>query len=172
MADSSSSAPLEGLLANVSAVLMSGADEGRTNELELCLESLFEDVSVVESLAANTTPGEAAVRELVSALVAAREDRVLVVAADAPHPAPTLWLALTAWPEHDVVSPRPATEAPPVCALYRRDAVLAAARDRLRASEAGEVQLGTTRQEALQGVAAELDVQFMEGADLVALSGD
>lgn len=160
---------IEGLLANVSVVLMAGSDEAVTSELARSLEALFEDVVVVASSASDAPPGEAAVRELTSALAGACEERVLIVAHDTPHPTPNLWLALTAWPEHDAVSPRPSPEATPLCSLYRRDAVLAAARDRLEGSEAGELQLGTTRREALQGVAAALDVQFIEGADLAAL---
>jgi len=165
LADSSSSAPVvEGRLANVSAVLMSGADEGRTRELGLCLESLFDDVSVVESLAADAAPGEAAVRELVSALVPAREEFVLVVAADAPRPAPNLWLALTAWPQHDVVAPRCSPDVPPSCSLYRRDAAMEVVRQRLSAPDKGE-----TRTTALQQVIAALEADFIEGTDLSAL---
>ena len=47
--------------------------------------------------------------------------------------------------------------------------VLTAARDHLRAALEGEVQMGDTAREALQGVVASLDVQFIEGADLAVL---
>ena len=76
---------LEGRLANASAALVVG--EG-TNALAQALESLFEDVVVVAGAAAEEQPGEGALGELVRALSAAREDRVLVVAADAPHATP------------------------------------------------------------------------------------
>ena len=162
---------LAGRLANVSAALIAdtGVDEGRTQEFSQALGSLFEDVVVVAGAAADEPPGEAALGELVRALSAAREDRVLVVAADAPRPTPTLWLALTAWPQHDVVTPHPSPTAPPPCVLYRRDAVLVEARERLRAAEAGEIRIVQTRAKALQGVTASLDADVIEGEDWVAL---
>ena len=77
----------EGVLANVSAVLISGSDETRTNELARALESLFEDAVVVAEAPADEHPGRGALGELVRALCAAREARVLIVAANAPRPA-------------------------------------------------------------------------------------
>jgi molybdopterin-guanine dinucleotide biosynthesis protein A len=171
-ASPTSADPVEGLLSNVSAVLIAGANEGSSNDFALCLESLFEDVVVIPGAGTDEHSGEGALRVLVRALSAARDGRVLVVDPDAPNPTPHLWLALTAWPEHEVVSPRvPRNETAP-CALYRRDAVLAAVLDRLRAAESGAIRLAEGRAEELRGVALGLDCDFIEGADLEALRED
>ena len=167
-----------GRLADVSAVLITGGNAGASDDFASCLESLFEDVVMIPGASADEHAGEGALRELVRALSAAREQRVLVVDPDASRPAPHLWLALTAWPEHEVVSPRvPQNETPP-CALYQRDSVLAVLQARLRAAESGTIRLAESRQEELrglqeptgpQGVPPSLDTDFIEGADLDAL---
>ena len=168
----------EDRIANVSAVLIATADDRHTRELTLGLSSLFEDVLVVPRAPDEDHPGEAALRELVSALSAAREDRVLVVSAEGAGAAPPtsstratphLWLALTAWPEHDVVMPASPRGADPLCALYRRGPALATAQEQLAAGDAGTLRLAESRGEALQGVAAALDAQVMEAQDLMAL---
>ncbi len=166
----SARARAEGLLANVSAVRIVSADDGQSNELLASLQSLFEDVVAVPGTAEGEQTGEGALRELLRALAVAREDRVVVVAADAPHPTPHLWLALTAWPEHDVVIPRSAPGTTPFCAIYRRDATLAAARDCLRMADSG-TPIGATRCDALRSVVALLDVDVIEEVDLTALCG-
>jgi molybdopterin-guanine dinucleotide biosynthesis protein A len=83
---------------------------------------------------------------------------VLVVATDLPGLTPELLLALVALPEADVVLPRTAAGLEPLCALYRRDAALPRARTRLAAGEL-----------ALHGLLAELRLETLAGADLLAV---
>jgi len=72
-----------------------------------------------------------ALRGLATALAAARAPRVLVLATDLPLVSPPLLLALLAHAEADVVLPRSSKGLEPLCALYRREPALAAARRRL-----------------------------------------
>jgi molybdopterin-guanine dinucleotide biosynthesis protein A len=72
-----------------------------------------------------------ALRGLVAALAAATSPRVLVVATDLPFLAEDLLLALTAWPESDIVVPVDAHGTHPLCAIYRREICLAVARANL-----------------------------------------
>lgn len=74
-----------------------------------------------------------ALRGLAAALEASRAPQVLVVATDLPLVTSELLLALVAWPEADAVVPRSSEGPHPLCALYRRDAVLDVARERLAA---------------------------------------
>jgi len=104
------------------------------------LASLFEEVLWVGAPAPEGAPGRSvadregppcALRGLVGALESAGAGSVLVLAGEAPGVAPDLLLALVAWPEAAAVVPRRAGRAEPLCALYRRDAVLPVARARL-----------------------------------------
>lgn len=172
----------EGKLANVSAALLVGGASSRmgrdksrlqvgglylATRIAQLLEELFEEVLVVGGDPPEETPGHrvedpegphCALRGLVAALEAAREERVLVVATDLPLVTPDLLLALTAWPEHDVVMPRDADGTHPLCAIYRKEPVLALARERLAA---GELRLGAL----VDG----LECAYLEGSDLAAL---
>jgi molybdopterin-guanine dinucleotide biosynthesis protein A len=94
-------------------------------------------------------------RGLTSALDAAAGERVLVVATDLPLVTPDLMLALVAWPEADAVVPRTGDGCHPLCALYRRDAILPVARSRLAAGELG-----------LRGLLAALDTSYLDGREL------
>ena len=96
-----------------------------------------------------------ALRGIASALAAARAERVLVLATDLPLVTLDLLLALVAWPPTDAVIPRPADGPQPLCALYRREPALAAAR----------AQLASGRL-AAQQFAARLDPAWLEGAEL------
>lgn len=102
-----------------------------------------------------------ALRGLVGGLRAARAERVLVVATDLVLVTPDLLLALTAWPEADVVAPRSADGVHPLCALYRREGALAAASARLAR---GELKL--------QGLLDALDTSYLEADDLRAVDPD
>jgi molybdopterin-guanine dinucleotide biosynthesis protein A len=102
-----------------------------------------------------------ALRGLVGALAAARAERVLVVATDLPLLTADLLLALIAFPPADVVLPRSAAGAEPLCALWRREPALAAARARLAAAEL-----------ALHGLVAALDAGWLEGASLARVDPD
>ncbi len=172
----------EGRLANVSAALLLGGASSRmgrdkshlpvaglplATRMARLLAGLFEEVLLVGGDAPEDAPGRrvadpagprCALRGLVAALAAAREERVLVVATDLPLLTPDLLLALTAWPEHDVVMPRDARGLHPLCAIYRREPVLAAARERLAA---GELRL--------RELTESLDCGLLEGPDLLAL---
>jgi molybdopterin-guanine dinucleotide biosynthesis protein A len=96
-----------------------------------------------------------ALRGLTSALGAAAGERVLVVATDLPLVTPELLLALVAWPEADAVVPRTGDTCHPLCALYRRDAVLPVARSRLAA---GELRL--------RDLLGALDTSYLDGREL------
>jgi len=146
-----------GRLASVSgAVLVGGASSrmGRDKALlELegvawatrvgrVLASLVGDVLLVGGSPPAEAPGRrvadpegpvCALRGLVAALAEARAPRVLVVATDLPLVTPDLLLALVAWPEADAVIPRGEAGPHPLCGLYRREPVLAVARQQLAA---------------------------------------
>jgi molybdopterin-guanine dinucleotide biosynthesis protein A len=132
------------------------------------LAALCEDVLLVGGTPPDDTPGRrvpdrdgaprCALRGLVSALAAARAERVLVVATDLPLVTPALLLGLVAWPGADAVAPRVDGVAQPLCALYAREAALACAEARLARGEL-----------ALQGVLAALSARFVEAGDLRAL---
>lgn len=107
-------------------------------------------------------PGPAcALRGLRAALEASGAGRVLVVATDLPLVTPDLLLALLAWPEADAVVPRSAEGPHPLCALYRRDAVLPAAR--------GLLAEGRLK---LQAVLDAVDTAWLEPADLACVDPD
>ena len=136
--------------------------------MAVLLDSFFEDVLVVgQGAAPNFWTGQFASPErgaagflegIVAALDAAREDRVLVLSAGAEGVAADLLLALTAWPEHDVVAPREAGRIWDFCLLVRRREVLDKAKQLLEEGENGSNVL-----------IASLDCGFIEGADLAAL---
>ncbi len=96
---------------------------------------------------------------MVGALSACTTQRVLVVATDLPLVGPELLLALVAWPESDAVVACPPEGPQPLCAVYRREGALAAARRRL-----AEGRL------ALRGLLDDLDTRRLEGADLAAVA--
>jgi len=68
---------------------------------------------------------------------------------------------LTAWPEHDAVVPRRDSRRHPLCALYRREPVLAVASERLKA---GDLRLS--------GLLDSLDCDHLEGDALDAVDPD
>jgi molybdopterin-guanine dinucleotide biosynthesis protein A len=96
-----------------------------------------------------------ALRGLVGALASTRAERVLVVATDLPLLTADLLLALVAFPQADVVLPRGPAGPEPLCALWRREPALAAARARLAAGEL-----------SAQALVAALDAGWLEAADL------
>jgi len=105
------------------------------------LDSLFEEVLLVGGDPPHDAPGRrvpdgsgprCALRGLVAALQHAEADRVLVVATDLPLLTADLLLALVAWPQADVVVPSTLEGPQPLCSLYRTDAVLPVAQERLR----------------------------------------
>jgi molybdopterin-guanine dinucleotide biosynthesis protein A len=111
------------------------------------LDSLFEETLLVGGAPGCELPGRripdpegpaCALRGLVAALGAAASERVLVVATDLPIVSQDLLLALTAWPETDVVVPVDEHGEHPLCALDRREPCLQRARARL---EAGKLAL-------------------------------
>jgi molybdopterin-guanine dinucleotide biosynthesis protein A len=131
------------------------------------LGSLFAEVLLVGGEAPADAPGvrvadppgpACALRGLVGALEAATSTRVLVLATDLPLVTPALLLALVAWPESAVVAPRSETRTQPLCALYRRDAVLRAARDRL-----------ASRKLKLQGLLDAVDTAYLDPSVLARL---
>ncbi len=168
-----------GRIANISAALLlggaserMGCDKGSialrgasaAEALAALLAASFEDVMLVGGEPPKSAlgrrvadpPGErCALRGLVAALEAAREERVLVVATDLLGLTPTLLLALVAQPDADAVVPRTSDGEHPLCALYKRDAALPLARARLARGEL-----------SLRGVLSELRVHWLEGEDL------
>jgi molybdopterin-guanine dinucleotide biosynthesis protein A len=169
-------------LANLSAALLLGGASARMGRdkaqlpvegepaavrLAKLLASLFEDVLLVGGEAPVAAPGRrvadvagprCALRGLATALGAAREERVLVLATDLMAMTPDVLLALVAYPEADAVVPRQGGFPQPLCALYRRAPALAAA-ERALASDTL----------ALRRVLAQLNVRWLEGADLAAV---
>lgn len=139
-------------------------DESVAARLARRLGELFEDVLLVGGDPPPDAPGRrvpdrdgprSALRGLVSALEAARTERVLVLATDLPLVSCELLLALLAFPEARVVAPRDAHGVQPLCALYRREPVLALARERLAAGEL-----------ALHRLLEALEYAALEGDDL------
>jgi molybdopterin-guanine dinucleotide biosynthesis protein A len=135
-----SAAILVGCRAEVGASRLAVAGVANTTRIANRLVRLFEDVMLVGADSPPEAPGrrvadvagpECALRGVVSALEAARTERVLVVACDLPLISSELLLALVAWPEADLVLPRTRDGLQPACALFRRDAVLPIARTRL-----------------------------------------
>jgi len=111
------------------------------------LADLFEETLLVGGSPASEAEGRrvsdppgpsCALRGVVGALEAATAERVVVVATDLPLLSEELLLALTAWPERDVVVPCDEEGDHPLCAIYRRDACLPVARAHL---EAGRLSL-------------------------------
>lgn len=134
------------------------------------LAGLFEDVLLVGGGPPAAAPGRrvpdpegprCALRGLAGALEAALAERVLVVATDLLLLTPDLLLALVAWPEADAVVPRTRDRSHPLCALYRREAVLPIARSRL---SAGELDLA--------GLLDAVDTAYLDDADLAAVDPD
>jgi molybdopterin-guanine dinucleotide biosynthesis protein A len=171
--------PEGGRLATVSAALLVGGASSRmgrdkagirfdgvpaATRLSTLLAGLFEEVLLVggepppDSVGRRIADCEGprcALRGIVSALAAASNERVLVLATDLPLVTPDLLLALVAWPEADAVLPRDAAGRHPLCALYRRDPLLARARARL-----GDGRL------KLDGLLDEVETSHLEASDL------
>jgi molybdopterin-guanine dinucleotide biosynthesis protein A len=175
----------EGRIANVSAALLLGGASRRMGSDKAHMEidgeaaavllarrlgALFDEVLLVGGDAPPRAVGRrvadpegprSALRGLVAALDAARSERVVVLATDLPAVTPDLLLALVGAPEADAVVPRTDAGAEPLCALYRREPVLAEASRRLAGDEL-----------ALHALLGALDVWWLEGADLAALDPD
>jgi molybdenum cofactor guanylyltransferase len=165
----------EGRLANLSAALLVGgassrmgrdkahvevAGEAGAVRLARRLAALCDEVLLVGGDPPADAPGRrvrdvegphCALRGLVGALAAASAERVLVVATDLPLASEALLLGLAAWPEADVVAPRDAEGPQPLCAVYRREPVLARAR----------TQLAAGNQLALRALLAGLEVRVL-----------
>lgn len=134
------------------------------------LQALFADVLLVGGEPPADAPGRAVpdppgprcpLRGVVGALAAARADQVIVVAADLPLVTPELLLALVASPAREVVAPHDGRGPQPLCALYRREPALAAARAHLAAGRL-----------ALRDLLAALDTGRLAGDDLAAVDPD
>ncbi len=111
------------------------------------LDGLFVETLLVGGDPESAAPGKrvvdtagpaCALRGLVGALEAASSERVLVVATDLPLLVEDLLLALTAWPESDIVVPTDEFGDHPLCAVYRREVCLPIAREQL---ESGRLSL-------------------------------
>lgn len=123
-----------GRLANISAALLladSPASEHRAACTRL-LSKLFEEVNVIPHSSDGPIAG------ILSALEVASEPRVLVVAEGHELFSADLLLALCAWAEAAVVTPRREGRGEPHCSLYRVREVLPAAR-RFSMGEEGDL---------------------------------
>ncbi|MCP4040290.1 MAG: hypothetical protein GY733_25330 [bacterium] len=161
MTQAQADASVRGRIANVSAVLVvdarSVADATRIEEAARLLTRLFEDVLVIGGDATGARAvarkgDEGGVNDLVTALEAAREERVLVLDASEERATAALLLGLTAWPEHVCVAPRIDGVLQPLCAIYLREEVL-------REASGGCV-------EDLHAFVEGLDCGVLEGADV------
>jgi len=148
----------EDRLASVAGALLAGGASARMGEdkarrtvqgepaavrLARLLDGLFEEVLLVGGDPPADAPGRrvpdppqappCALRGLVAALEAARAPQVLVLATDQLAVTPALLLALLARGDADAVVPVADGHAQPLCALYRREAVLPLARRHLAA---------------------------------------
>ena len=143
------------LLGNVTGALLLGGESTRMGRDKAHLEwrgetlstraanllaGLFSETLLVGGAPEQLAPGRriadsvgprCALRGLVAALDAATSPRVLVVATDLPFLSEDLLLALTAWPESDIVVPVDAEGTHPLCAIYRREVCLSVARRNL-----------------------------------------
>ena len=136
------------LLGNITGALLLGGDSTRMGRDKAHLESggetwstraarllagLFAETLLVGGDPEEVAPGRripdptgptCALRGLAGALLAATAPRVLIVATDLPLLSADLLLALTAWPESDVILPADGAGDHPLCAIYRRDVCL------------------------------------------------
>ena len=136
------------LLGNVTGALLLGGDSTRMGRDKAHLEwggetwstraarllaGLFAETLLVGGDPEEVAPGRripdptgpvCALRGLTGALLAATSPRVLIVATDLPLLSADLLLALTAWPESDVILPADGEGDHPLCAIYRRDVCL------------------------------------------------
>lgn len=175
----------ESRIANVSAALLLGgastrmgrdkahlviAGEPAAERLAKLLAGLFEEVLLVGGDPPTSAPGRrvadaegprCGLLGVATALAAAREERVLVLATDLMAITPDLLLGLTAFPEADAVVPRAGGFAQPLCALYRRAPALAAAQHCLARGKL-----------ALNAMLDGLAVSWLEGDDLASLDPD
>jgi molybdopterin-guanine dinucleotide biosynthesis protein A len=108
------------------------------------LDRLFDETLLIGGDPAPDAPGRritdlpgppCALLGLTTALEAASNERVLVVATDLPLLEADLLLALTAWPEADAVVPVDPHGEQPLCAIYCREACLPVAHARLEANQ-------------------------------------
>lgn len=177
--------PDEGRLANVSAAVLLGGASSRMGRdkarLELAGEplatrtarladALFEEVLLVGGDPPPEAPGRrvpdppgptCALRGVVAALGAATAPRVWIAATDLPFLSPDLVLGLVAYPAADAVVPRTADGIHPLCAVYRREPALEAAREALAAGQL-----------AIRAALEKLEVTYLEGADLALADPD
>lgn len=184
-----------GRLANVAGALLLGGASSRMgrdkSQLSLDGESLaarsarllarcFEEVLLVGAppaaaalcaplglrLAADPPGPRCPLRGLVGALAAAQAPRVVVIATDLPGLCDDLPLALSAWPDADAVVPRRGGRPEPLCALWRRDAVLPLARARLEAGAAGAAAGALSLRALIEALG---NVRWLEEPELAAL---
>ncbi|MBW2230059.1 MAG: hypothetical protein JRG92_10260 [Deltaproteobacteria bacterium] len=160
----------EGRLANVTGALWLGPDDGAVaspdefDRLVTLLAWLFDEVLVVGDAPCGDARARVVVAEatpiaaLCAVLEAASAERVLLVSQGCTRATAETLLALTAWPEHEVVLPSAADPAAPDCALLLRDAVLTRAREQHDLAAEG-----------LGWLLARLDVSILADPDLVRL---
>jgi molybdopterin-guanine dinucleotide biosynthesis protein A len=174
-----------GRLATIAAALLTGGASSRmgrdkahveidgaaaATRISHLLADLFEDVLIVGGDPPASASGrrvadpegpQCALRGIAAALAATACERAVVVATDLPFVTPDLLLALVAWPEADAVVPRDASGRHPLCAIYRREPVLAAARARLADGRL-----------AVQGMLDAVDSVSIDAADLAQVDPD
>jgi len=158
----------EGRLANVTGAFWLGrrqaqdtSCQGIDRGIDL-LSGIFEVVLLVgdpqlsHPSARTLTDGDELHAALRAVLQTAKTPRVLWLDVDCCDATPEKLLALTAWPDHEVVLLPGANAAAPTCALLDRDAVLA----RVGALE-GDTRAG------LGALLRDLDVSIMDDPELV-----
>ncbi len=160
---------MNGRIASVAGcVVVGGERSGSAAQLAALLDGLFDQVLWVGAAPPPGAPGRrapsaegpaSALADLVGAFQATDREGILVVSGELQAVTPALLLALFAWPEAAAVVPRCGDRTWPLCALYRRQAVLPVARARLTAGALDLTEL-----------LAQLETSYLEESDLIAVA--
>ncbi|MFK7895010.1 MAG: hypothetical protein AB8G23_04190 [Myxococcota bacterium] len=149
---------------------------GNTVAVAECFDSLFEQTLLVGGAPPSDWPGdrvadprgaEGELHSMVSAWEAATAERVLIADAEAAGACADLLLALTAWPERDLVVVTEGGDETALCSLYRTSGCLALAQRLLgegQASSGAFMEAIRQKGEVREVAASELGLADWRGA--------